>query len=305
METASAIETKDTSAVQADGTRRAGISWEAILRSPAFVPALLLAGGLTLMFWQLISRLPRLWMSDDGYYSHGFLVPFITGYVIYKKWDKFKTIPVKAGWVALPFMALLGYLAYVSTHTSINAMLALTFLLMLLTSVWLVAGWRWMLALSLPLLYLGFALPLWTGAIELNTNRAQLASTTVAYQLLKVFGFTPYQGPLDPTIIYLNNFKLDVAVPCSGLKLILAVTAFTALFMMIGGLKWWGNLVMVAVILPLCVFVNGLRIALIGIVGDTYGRDAGLSFHDYSGYITLLLCFFLLFKIARGLGWKD
>ena len=58
-------------------------------------------------------------------------------------------------------------------------------------------------------------------------------------------------------------------------------------------------------LLPLTVFVNGFRIALIGVVGNAYGSQAGHDFHDYSGYITLLVCFFLLFKFARLLGWKD
>jgi exosortase/archaeosortase family protein len=75
--------------------------------------------------------------------------------------------------------------------------------------------------------------------------------------------------------------------------------------MLIARLKWWANTLMAALVLPLCLFINGLRIALIGVVGEEYGRSAGLQFHDYSGYVTLLVCFFLLFKIARWLGWKD
>jgi len=44
---------------------------------------------------------------------------------------------------------------------------------------------------------------------------------------------------------------------------------------------------------------------LIGMVGDTWGDAAGHAFHDYSGYIALVVCFVILFKIARALGWKD
>jgi exosortase/archaeosortase family protein len=65
------------------------------------------------------------------------------------------------------------------------------------------------------------------------------------------------------------------------------------------------NLIFAASILPLALFINGLRIALIGVVGNAWGPEAGAQFHDYSGYITLILCFFILFKGARLLGWKD
>jgi exosortase len=275
------------------------------VRSPIFTPALFVTGALVVLFWHLISGLGKLWMGNDGYYSHGVLVPFIAGYVVHKRWPQIRSIPIRPGWVALPLLGFVAYLAYVTTHTNINAILSLAFLLAVLCGIWFVAGWRWMVALSLPVLYLGFALPLWTGAIDFYTNPAQLASTSVAYQLLKAFGFNPMRFDADPTTVYLSHFTLDIAVPCSGLKLMLAVTAFTAFFMMISSLKWWGNVAMVALILPLCVFVNGLRIAMIGMVGTTWGPEAGHQFHDYSGYITLLVCFFILFKVARGLGWKD
>ncbi len=94
-------------------------------------------------------------------------------------------------------------------------------------------------------------------------------------------------------------------VPCSGLKLLVALTAFTAFFMMIARLKWWGNAALALLVFPLALFMNGLRIALVGMVGDQMGHDAGIAFHDWSGYLVLVLCFYLLFKAARGLGWKD
>ena len=282
-----------------------------MVKSPVFIPAVAVGLALIYEFWYLIARLGRLWTDDSGYYSHGFLVPFISGYVVYKNWDKLKTIPVRPGYAAIPFLGFFAYMAYVTTHTNISSILSIVFLLSILSCIWFVAGWRWMLALCLPVLYLGFALPLWTGAIDFYTNPAQLASTTVAYQILKALGFNPMQMASEPTNIYLDHYVFNVAVPCSGLKLILAVTAFTAFFMMIARLRFWANVTMVALILPLCIFINGLRIALIGVVGNTVGNtplehdQAAHTFHDWSGYITLLVCFFLLFKIARGLGWKD
>ena len=146
-------------------------------------------------------------------------------------------------------------------------------------------------------------MPIWTGFIDNYTNSLQLVSTKVAYFILKGVSYDVFQD--NPTTLRLDNFDLNVAVPCSGLKLLVAVSAFTVFFMLIARLRWWANGAMLAIVLPLCLFINGLRISRIGIVGEEYGRTAGLQFHDYSGYITLLVCFFILFKIARWLGWKD
>ncbi|BBO23400.1 exosortase [Candidatus Nitrosymbiomonas proteolyticus] len=275
-----------------------------IVSSKAFWPGLIAALGVTALFWTLFRNLLDLWDSEDGYFSHGFLVPIISIFIIYRWWPRLKTIPVKPGWVALIPLAGLLVLTRAAFAADILLILSICLMMVILATIWLVAGWRWMVALSLPVLYLGFALPLWTFAIDVYTNPLQILSTKASFQMLQLAGFQPFMDT-GTTTIYLNNFVLDVGVPCSGLKLIVAVTAFTVFFVLIGGLRWWANLVMFAVILPLCIFINGLRIALIGLVGENYGHDAGMAFHDYSGYITLAICFFILFKIARGLGWKD
>src|SRR5688572_12242184 len=272
--------------------------------SPAFWPGVAVAIGLTACYWSLYVALWQLWESPDGYYSHGYLVPFISAYIIYRWWPKLSTIPVKPGWIALAFILLHLVFIRAAFVADIPVILSGGFILSILLGVWLVAGWRWMLGVTLPVGYLIFAMPIWNYAIDAYTNPLQQLSTKVAFHILNLSGFQPIQDA-GTTTIYLNNFNLDVGVPCSGFKLMVAITAFTVFFVMISGLKWWANLVMFAVIVPLGLLINGLRVALIGMVGDWKGHDAGMQFHDYSGYITLIVCFFILFKIARGLGWKD
>lgn len=262
-------------------------------------------------FWPLLSQLPYMWLglgnwawrSGDGYYSHGILVPLISGYIVFKNWSRIKETPVKAGWIALvPFLASL-WILWAANATDIHLLRSYAFILILLSTVWFVAGIRWMAALAPAILYLLFALPVWTGFIDNYTNRLQVVSTQVAKVILEGVGYHVYQ--YQPTELLLDNFELNVAVPCSGLKLLVAVTAFTVFFMLIARLRWWANSIMFVSVLPLCLFINGLRIGLIGIVGEESGRSAGLAFHDYSGYVTLIICFFILFKFAKVLGWKD
>ncbi len=273
-----------------------------IAKSPYTLPIAVLAIGLTLVFWPLISSLYTLWTGPDGYYTHGFLVPFITGYLIFKAWPKLKTTQIKPAAWTLVLLLPLVWIAYAARLAELRSVLSIAFVLSLLIGVWFTLGWKWMLGVALPTLYLLFGLPIWSGFVNNYTNPLQLVSTKVAYNLLKFFGDPHLSNNTD---ILIGDFWLNVGVPCSGLKLVLAITAFTCFFVMIGGLKWWGNFMMFVAIIPLCLFINGLRIALIGIVGDTYGDAAGMKFHDYSGYITLIVCFFVLFKLARLLGWKD
>src|SRR5688572_375233 len=75
-----------------------------IVRSPYFIPIVLLAAGITVVFWPLLSTLVEMWTSDDGYYTHGFLVPLITGYLIYRAWPKIKDRPINPQWWAILFL---------------------------------------------------------------------------------------------------------------------------------------------------------------------------------------------------------
>ncbi len=278
----------------------------AVVASPAFWPGVIITLSIAMAFSGLIASLQSLYfgtLSRDGYYSHGPLVPLISGVIIYRNWDRIKDIPVNGCWFVLPFMLPLLYLARVTQLVEIQLLSSLLFVATILLGVWFAAGFRWMMAVTLPTLYLLFGLPVFTSVVDIYTNPLQSISTTVSYQLLKIFGYQPIRT--DTTTIYLDRFTLSVEVPCSGLKLLIAVTAFMVFFVLIGRLSAWKNLMMMALIIPLCLFINGLRIALIGVVGNTWGADAGHSFHDYSGYLTLIICFFILFKFARLLGWKD
>jgi len=288
--------------IEAAPKRKFSFDWQAVSASPAFKPAVALMIGLFAAFWGLVSSLPKLWIEDE-YYSHGLLVPVMIGYVINLWWPRLSKIPVRPAYWALIFFLPVAYLTYVATVNEIELIIGFAFLAAVLVGILFVAGLRWMAALALPILYMAFALPLWQPIVDNYTNKMQVISAKVSEQLLHLFGNDPI--PLDATRILVGNFQMDVGVPCSGLKLVIALMAFTIFFVMVGGLRWWGNLIMLLSSFPLAIFINGLRIALIGVVGSTWGDEAGHQFHDYSGYITLVVCFFLLFKFAKLLGWKD
>ena len=271
-------------------------------KSAIFLPTLILVAGVLLCFWPMISKLPELWLGEDGYYSHGFLIPFLSGYIIYLRWPKHAASAVKPSIIAGIALVPLLWLAYAAQVSKWDNGSSLFFLLTLVLGAAFVAGWRWARNLLGPILYLAFCLPMWSLVIDNFTVPLQQFSTVMSTAILRICQLHPIVG--DNNIVYLDHFTLNIAVPCSGLKLLIAVTAFALLFIAISDLKWWGKVLMLGIALPLCIFINGFRIAMIGIVGDTWGDDAGHKFHDYSGYIALAVCFFILMKLTRMLGWK-
>jgi len=273
-----------------------------VRQSPAFLPGLFLLVGLFAVYWPLFERLPKLWLRDEGYYSHGFLVPLIAGYIVSRNWDLMKGTPVKPQvWAIVPLLGFL-YLVRGAYRTDVMQFMSYGLIFTLLLGILFIAGWGWFRKLAWPTIYLAFMLPIFGMFIENYTNPLQMVSAKVAEMILRVLGLGMQ---IDGTLVYLDHFNFNVGAACSGLKLLFAVFAFTVFFVLIARLRFFGNAVMFVITIPLCLFINGLRIALIGLVGNQWGQEAGTTFHDWSGYITLLVCFFILFKIARLLGWKD
>jgi exosortase len=275
---------------------------DAIVKSPAFVPGLLLFAGIGLAFWPLIKKLPDLWFSTDGYYSHGLLVPLMVGYLIYDKWDRIKNIPVRGFWPALIPLGVLLYANYVAARSPRDLFLSMMLVGTLLLAIWFVAGFRWLLALSLPVLYLLLGLPIWEQVIDVYTQPLQTISTDMSEGMLKALGFVVHR--MDATSLLLPNFSMYVGVPCSGLRTIIATVALTAFCIMIGRMQWWANLLLAAIAIPLCIIVNGFRIALIGVVGETMGHNAGMAFHDTSGHISIVVLILIIWNLTKALGMK-
>ena len=288
----------------------------------AMVPWLVAAlASMLWMGWFFLSRLPDVWFDEEGYYSHGLLIPFMTLAAIYMRRDKIAQEPVSSSKVGFVVMVV-GMLALVASRLIENLSLgAFSFMLTMLGAVYFAFGKQIAKHLLGPILFLIFMLPVLGWLIDIWTNPLQIASTRIAEKMLNIVGFGTDMSGAQPTIIHMNNYTLNVGGPCSGFKLILSLTAFTAFFVMISRLGWKKNVALFAITLPLALLINGLRIMLIGVVGESqttfvslitpfanwlhqYGDDAGMVFHDYSGYGTLLICFLILHFIVRALEGK-
>ena len=57
----------------------------------SWLPASALAFVFVLLYWPAINEFIYDWWHDDNY-SHGFLIPVISGYFLWQKRDKIKTI---------------------------------------------------------------------------------------------------------------------------------------------------------------------------------------------------------------------
>lgn len=259
--------------------------------------------AILLAFIPLIKSLPEIWFGDETYYAHGAVVPFCAAFIVWDRWPKIRNIPVQgSNWALAPLLLLIAFM-WPTLRSDMHGLMAVTMVAAMLCGIWFVAGFSWLKALFVPTSYLLFGLPVFGMIIDRLTQPLQHTSASLAFGLLQLFGQNPIHG--EGTIIYLNTYAMDVAVPCSGLKTLLAVVAIVTFFVIVAKLRPWANVVLIATVLPLSLAVNSFRIMLIGVVGNNWGDSAAHTFHDYSGYIALVICSVALYYLTRALGWKS
>jgi len=265
--------------------------------------ALLLAAILVATFWTGFVRWFDAWMQPDSYYQHGPLIFPAAGYIAYLFYQRFKDrLPVKPTMIPLVFLLPVLYLNIAASRSEMATLTGILLMMSLFIVAWILAGFKWAVVYSPAIAFTALGMSAWNAVIDQGTMPLQVYSTDGAFILLEAFGFRPFRE--TPTLINLSHFPLNIEAACSGMKLSLAMVATVAFMVLTGRMKWWANLILVAMALPLSIAINALRIALIGVFGNEMGYDAGMWMHDYGSYGTLALCLYVTYKIAVALGWK-
>ena len=292
------------SAVPAEASAPAPrVDWKAVLATPEARGAIAVLVGLLIAFAPFLAKLGGIWFEADSLYSHGPLIPLMAGYIVFENWPKLRTIPVKGVAFGIVPLVLAMYVTWFASRTVMMGTMANMLLVALASSVLFIGGWRWLLASLGPILYLVFCLPYWGPLVDRMTQPLQALSTDMAMRILEVSGLHPVR--LDATTVYLDHFQFNVAAACSGAKLTLALFAFACFFILLNRGRWHSGVALLAILLPFSLAVNGLRVALVGIIGNAFGTAAGMAFHDYGGYVVLIVCFLLLGQITKLLGFKQ
>ena len=146
-----------------------------------------------------------------------------------------------------------------------------------------------------PVAYLLAVVPMPHEFMNKMTFNLQQLSVKFAALLLKPIGDVVVEG----TRIHLPTYTLDVIAPCSGMTIILPLLVLTLyyLYMVVAPMSKKTTIFLLTI--PIALIVNSVRVALIGVVGESFGGKAAATFHDWSGIITVAAGFASLFYIAK------
>lgn len=260
--------------------------------------------GISALSW-MVER----WTDDIEYggdYSHGWLIPILTLYVIWTRRKELAAAPKQVSNVGLSLLIAcllvhwLGAKAQ-QTRLSLFSLVGLTW-----TIPFYLYGWQVAKRLIFPCSYLIFCIPF--NFLDSITHPMRIFATTVAAFLLNGVGIGVEQSGARLHSLTPGGFDLDVADACSGIRSLIAITALTAIYANMTQRTPWKQWLMFAMSIPLAMSGNVVRIFTTGIVAEAFGTDMAMQlYHDFSGFIIFMVVFIMLIGVGSMMdrGWFE
>jgi exosortase D (VPLPA-CTERM-specific) len=259
----------------------------AVYRFPVWFFALL-AGVAVLIyigFDRAIDFMVGQWDMDE--FSHGWLIPFISGFLIWQRRDALRRLEFSGAWSGVTVVAAGLVLGVAGRLTSLFTIQHLALLVVIAGLALALAGPRALRLLAPPLAVLIFMIPLPNILLNTLSSELQLISSFIGVWLMRMAGIAVF---LQGNVIDLGNYKLEVAEACSGLRYLLPLMTLSFLMACFYRAAVWKRVVLFLSSIPITVLMNSLRIALIGIMVDHWGTSVAEGLlHQVQGWMMFML----------------
>jgi exosortase len=264
----------------------------------------------------VLVKLSRDWWSDENY-SHGLLVPFIIGYILWSQRGKFAaerarpSVLLGATAVALALLALWFGVAGAELYTQ-----RMSLVLLIAGIVIYFGGLRFLRLVLIPLVLLILAIPIPTIIFNKIAFPLQLFASRVAVWSMTLLGIPVLRMGNVIELKPLNSFttkKLEVVEACSGIRSMMTLVTLAVVFAYFTHprsddpsgprMRTYGfvrSSIIVLSAVPIAILTNAARVSGTGILSHYYGTGvADGFFHEFSGWVVYVVAFLILF----GIGW--
>jgi len=235
--------------------------------------------------------------AKDTYYSHSFLIPFISLFIVWTKKNRLSKLAMKpsnAGWLFF----IPGILTHLITHYfRVSFVSGYSFIIVLIGLVLLCLGKDYLRELLFPILFLLFMVPAPELAITNLSFRLKLFAAQISTVVINKLGVPAIR---EGSLIRTAHSQIMVEDPCSGIRSLVALIALGALMAYFSGLSKPRKLILFISSVPIAVTTNIIRIVSLSLVSEIYGdKFATGFFHDTMGVLVFIFAFAGLAFIAK------
>ena len=246
---------------------------------------------LAALYYKILYSLGTQWYADPDY-SHGFLVPLLSGYFVWERREKLRSLPAApspwgiillGGGLLMLLIGSAGSELYMQ-RTSIIVVIAGLVLLML--------GREFLRVLLFPIAFLFFMIPLPAIVMNAVAFPLQLFAAKTATYCLYNFGIPVLR---EGNVIVLAGTTLEVAEACSGIRSLQALLALGTVYAYFTQHVMWKRWTLVLLSIPIAIAANAFRVTGTGVLTHYWGVEAAQGFyHTFEGWLIFVVAFALL-----------
>lgn len=288
-----------------NSTAVTGKSPRSRLLSPQGWIQLVVTGSLFIaLHWYVLNILWRTGKTDPAW-SHIFLIPFISAYLIYRRKEVLKKLPVERDWKGLVCF-ILGLVLYTGgSQMNSTMIMGYAMVIEMFGLAWFFLGTQMIRFLWVPIFYLGFGVKFSYVYTYISMLLKRIAATIGAVNV-NIFGL-PWDIEADSLGAVLNIYHqgmlvqppLNVAEACSGMRSLMAMAAIAVALAFLEWRPWYSRGIIILAAFPLAVTSNVLRLTVTGILYPFNPALAHGDPHSFAGLLALIPSLAVLILLVK------
>ncbi len=292
-----------------------------------FYKPVAIAAALAFVYFAVLMKLGRDWWTDENY-SHGLLVPFIIGFIVWQERKRFtEQQRTSALWIGVVCVGSALLALWAGTAGAELFVQRASLLLMLAGIVIYFFGFRIIQVVAVPMLLLALAIPIPQIIFNKIAFPLQLFASKCAVAAMSFFEIPVLrQGnvielmPLGAT----EPKRLAVVEACSGIRSLMTLVTLAVVYAyftrprdpqspsdgtdatlgsqpkFFATFGFWRSVILIVSAVPIAILTNAARVSGTGVLAHYYGtKVADGFFHSFSGWVIYLVAAALLFAT----GW--
>lgn len=274
---------------------------DALVRIPrnVWLSGSVLAVLLIALYYRIGIKLVSDWYNIPDY-SHGFLVPLFSIFLLWDNRKKIAATRIQPSWAGLP-LVVFGLLILIFGVYGVDLFTSrVSFVILLSGLVWTFLGSAMLRQLRFPVLVLLLAIPFPAIIFNQITFPLQLLASKLASSILPLLGVPTLQ---EGNVIQLPVMKLEVAEACSGIRSLMSLFTLAVFYGYFLERTTRRRLILALASIPIAVAANAIRIVGTGLCVQYWDPTKALGFfHEFSGWVIFVIslgCLYLIHRLMR------
>jgi exosortase len=175
------------------------------------------------------------WSNDEDM-SHGFVVPIVVLWIVWRERERWRTLPAEPSWWGLAVLAAGAGMQFIAALGAGLFASSVAFLMSVAGAVLVLGGFAYLRAWALPLLLALFMLPKLALVYNQVTLPLQLFASRMAASILTASGIAVIR---EGNILDVAGRRVSVVEACNGIRYLLSLRFMAVVFDYLSNKKSW------------------------------------------------------------------